>query len=99
MSLSITNAQSAKMLGQAYDVPLMKAMEKLSRVFGYSSFHKVIKLVGPNGERTYGRHPLSADQLEKRLVEFFGPIEVSFSPKLSEKLLRLARLKQVAAIA
>lgn len=90
--------RAAKMLGQAYDVPLMKAMEQLSRVFGYSSFHQLVALVGPNGERTHGRRPLSADQLEKRLVEFFGPIEASFSPKLSEQLLRLARLKKVAVI-
>ncbi len=86
----------AKMLGHAYGVPLMKAMEQLSRVFGYASFHQVVALVGPNGERTHGRRPLSADQLEKRLVEFFGPIEAPFSPKLSEQLLRLARLREKA---
>ena len=91
--------RAAKILGHAYDVPLMKAMEQLSQVFGYSSFHQVVALVGPNGQRTQGRRPLSAEQLEKRLVESFGPIAVPFSPKLSEQLLRLARLKQVAAIA
>ena len=31
--------RAAKVLGRAYDVPLMRAMEQLPRVFGYSSFH------------------------------------------------------------
>ena len=74
--------RAAKLLGRAYDVPLMRAMEQLSRVFGYSSFHQVVALVGPNGTRTQGRRRLSAYQLEAKLAEFFGPIEAPFSPRL-----------------
>lgn len=36
----------AKMWGRTYEVPHMKAMEQLARVFGYSSFHQVVALVG-----------------------------------------------------
>jgi len=89
--------ETAKMLGHTYDIPHMKALELLARVFGYSSFHEVIAQVGPNGKRDRGKPPMSAGKLEQRLVHFFGPINGGFSPRLTEKLLKLARLNEEAA--
>ena len=89
---------TAKLLGHAFDIPHMQAMEKLSRVFGYSCFHEVAAKFGPNGTRSRCNPRPSAEQLERRLVQFFGPIADPISPKLTRKLLRLARLTEVAAM-
>ena len=87
---------TAKLLSRAFDIPHMRALEQLSRVFGYSGFHQVATEFGPNGSCSRAKPQPSAEQLERRLLQFFGPNAALLSPKLTAKLLRLARLREVA---